>query len=38
MLNLNSDIHFPETAKFNTVNNHIKKKGDFLDQLNDHER
>lgn len=36
MLNMNSGTHFPETAQFSGVNNHLKK-ADFLDQPNDHE-
>jgi hypothetical protein len=36
MLNMNSGTHFPETAPFNTVNNHLNKD-EFLDQPNDHE-
>jgi hypothetical protein len=36
MLNMNSGTHFPETAQFNTVNNHLNK-GDYLDQPNDYE-
>jgi hypothetical protein len=36
MLNMNFGTHFPETAQFNTVNNHLNKD-DFLDQPNDHE-
>jgi len=35
-LNMNSGTHFPETAQFNTVNNHLNK-ADFFDQTNDHE-